>query len=187
MRFRTLVFALAAAALPAGAQQTLPGPNVGDVAPAFSAKGATKDGVLAAPITLESLKGKTVVLAFFPRARTSGCTVQMETYRDRYAELFNGGKDVVLLGVSTDSDATLASWAKDAKFPFTFLSDDTGAIGKAYGTLDAPGGFAKRYLYVIDPQGRVSFVQKPVNVMAPAQYTAVGTAVKQAMSVRGSY
>jgi peroxiredoxin Q/BCP len=186
MRFRSLALALVVpavmAAVPACAQQTAAGPNVGDMAPAFSAKAASKDGPLAAPITLASLKGKTVVLAFFPRARTSGCTAQMEAYRDQYAELFDGGKDVVLLGVSTDADSTLANWAKEKGFPFQFLSDDKGEVGQAYGTLSGPTGSARRYLYVIDPQGRITHTVKPVNPFSPAQYADLGAAIKKAKS-----
>ena len=59
----------------------------------------TAAGVNAKPFKLSEHKGETVVLAFFPKARTSGCTVQMESYRDKYAEMFNGGKKVTLVGV----------------------------------------------------------------------------------------
>ncbi len=186
MRFRSLTLALAVPAallaVPACAQQPAAGPNVGDMAPAFSAAAASKAGPLAAPITLASLKGKTIVLAFFPRARTSGCTAQMEAYRDQYADLFAGGDDVVLLGVSTDADTTLANWAREKDFPFQFLSDASGEVGQAYGTLSGPTGSARRYLYVIDPQGRITHAVKPVNPFSPGQYTELGAAVKQAKS-----
>jgi peroxiredoxin Q/BCP len=181
MNFRTLAL-LALVAAPLSAQTAPAGPNVGDIAPAFSAPAAAKDGVLKAPITLASLKGKTVVLAFFPRARTSGCTAQMEAYRDQYATLFEGGKDVVVLGVSTDADTTLANWAKEKGFPFQFLSDAKGEVGRAYGTLTETSTSARRYLYVIDPQGKISYVVKPVNPFAPAQYVDLGAAVKKAKS-----
>ena len=68
MRRMRLFAALAALAGPLGAQ----GPKVGDVAPDFTLPGATKDGVLAKPIRLSDFKGNTVVLAFFPKARTGG-------------------------------------------------------------------------------------------------------------------
>ena len=76
-----------------------------------------------------------MVLAFYPKARTSGCTVQMKAYRDQYETLFGGGKDVTLLAISADADTTLASWASDEKFPFTFLSDLGGTVGKQYGVV----------------------------------------------------
>src|SRR5438105_3883271 len=71
-------------------------PKVGDVAPDFMLTPSTSAGVGAKPVSLSSLKGRTVVIAFFPRARTSGCTKQMESYRDQYEALFHGGKDVTL-------------------------------------------------------------------------------------------
>ena len=107
---RAFTFALAATlvAAPLRAQQPATsapdnGPKVGDMAPDFTLPGATKAGVTAQPIKLSSLKGQTVVIAFFPRVRTSGCTAQMNSYRDQYATLFNGGKGVTVLAVSTDS------------------------------------------------------------------------------------
>jgi thioredoxin-dependent peroxiredoxin len=180
MLFRSLALITLAIAPLAAQSPALPGPNVGDIAPAFTAPAADKSGPLAAPISLASLKGKTVVLAFFPRARTSGCTAQMEAYRDQYAELFAGGNDVVLLGVSTDADTTLANWAKEKGFPFQFVSDVKGEVGKAYGTLAEGATAARRYLYVIDPQGKISYTVKPVNPLAPKQYEELGVAVKKA-------
>ncbi len=177
-----LALAFAGVTASAAAQQPPAGPNVGDVAPAFTARGASKDGPLAAPVSLASLKGKTVVLAFFPRSRTSGCTAQMEAYRDQYADLFANGDNVVLLGVSTDADTTLANWAREKDFPFQFLSDATGEVGRAYGTLGEGSTSARRYLYVIDPEGRITHAVKPVNPFAPAQYAELGAAVKKAGS-----
>ena len=74
------------------------------MAPDFTLPGATSAGVLAKPVQLSRLRGTTVVLAFFSKARTSGCTVQMKAYRDQYATLFGGGKDVTLLAISADAD-----------------------------------------------------------------------------------
>src|SRR5256885_4328081 len=116
-------------AAPASAPQAQPGPNVGDMAPDFTGVGADRSGTLKTPVHLADLKGKVVVLAFFPRARTTGCTMQMTSYRDQYDSLFVGGKNVVLLSISTDADTTQTDWAKEANFPFKFVSDKDGAIG----------------------------------------------------------
>ncbi len=67
---------------------------VGSVAPDFTIEAANAAGVLAKPFKLSEHKGETVVLAFFPKARTSGCTTQMEAYRDQYKDLMNGGNKV---------------------------------------------------------------------------------------------
>ena len=132
----------------------------------------------------DALKGKTVVIAFFPKARTPGCTTQMTAYRDRYAQLFHGGKDVVLLGVSTDSDAALIDWAKEAGFPFAFVSDADGTLGEAYGAL-SPGGlkFASRLLFVVGPDGRVAYTATPFRQNTEEAYTELGAAIDRAAAM----
>jgi len=167
--------AQAAPAAPAAVQ-----PAVGSMAPDFTLPGATSAGVLAKPLQLSSLRGKTVVIAFFPKARTSGCTVQMKTYRDQYATLFGGGKDVTLLAISADADSTLASWAKDEKFPFTFLSDIGGTVGKQYGAFNPKWSMDNRILFVIAPDGKVSYVASPFREVDPTSYSMLGAEVKKA-------
>jgi len=161
-----------APALPAAAQEL----KVGDMAPDFTVTWVTAAGTEAKPFKLSEHRGETVVLAFFPKARTRGCTVQMETYRDRYATIFQGGKKVTLVGVSTDSPEELVAWAKDAKFPFHFAADTEKAVGKAYGAANITP-MHKRLLYVIDPGGRISYMATPFNAMADAAYSDLAAAV----------
>ncbi len=164
----------------AGAQAAAPMPlKVGDKAPDFTVTVVTSAGVAAKPFKLSEHKGETVVLAFFPKARTSGCTVQMESYRDKYAQTFQGGKKVTLVGVSIDSDTALISWAKDAKFQFHFAADTDRKVGVAYGA-NVGTGYHKRTLYVIDPSGKISYVAAPFNQMSADAYTELGTAISQA-------
>jgi peroxiredoxin Q/BCP len=158
-----------------------PGPNAGDVAPDFTGKAADIKGPLAKPIALADLKGKTVILAFFPRARTGGCTAQMTSYRDQYAKLFNGGKDVVLLGVSNDADTTLAAWAKEQNFPFQFISDLDGSIGRKYGTMTETSKAAQRYVYVIGPDGKIAYTKKPFSPLTPGHYEELGAEIHKTM------
>lgn len=179
------LFAAGAMAQQTGAAPAAPppGPNVGEMAPDFSAPGADKSGTLAKPISLADFKGKTVVLAFFPAARTRGCTEQMTQYREQYEKLFMGGKNVVLLGISTDADTTLHNWAKEANFPFQFVSDKDRAIGLKYGTLreDRPTGAEARYVYVISPDGKIAYTKKPFSPFTPPQYEELGAEVHKAM------
>ncbi len=174
-----LTAALMASPATATAQQTPAaapaGPAVGDVAPNFTVTGVTKAGVLAKPVNLADLRGQTVVVAFFPKARTSGCTVQMESYRDRYADLFNGGTDVTLLAVSTDNAADLEAWARDADFPMTFGSDVGGEMGKLFGANR--GAINDRSLFVIGPDGRIAYVARPFRQMAEEAYADLGAAI----------
>ncbi len=169
----------------AGAQATMaaaPTLNVGDMAPDFTVAAVTKDGV-AKPFHLAAHKGETVVLAFFPKARTSGCTTQMHAYRDRYQTLFMGGKKVTLVGVSIDSDTALISWAKDDNFTFQFASDTDRKVGMAYGA-NLGAGSHRRLLYVIDPKGKISYIAAPFKQMAAEAYTDLGAAIAQANGMK---
>ncbi len=191
MSFRSRIAAIAATiALPiafapalAGAQQAAPATpaplKVGDAAPDFTVTTVTSAGITKKPFRLSEHRGETVVLAFFPKARTRGCTVQMESYRDRYAELFKNGEKVTLVGVSVDPDSALTSWARDAKFPFQFAADIDYKVGMAY-SASAGQGFHKRLLYVINPQGKISYVAAPFNQMSADAYTELGSAITMA-------
>jgi peroxiredoxin Q/BCP len=180
------VLALSASA--AVAQQPAPaapppdnGPKVGDMAPDFTLPTATKDGE-GKPLTLSSLRGQTVVIAFFPRSRTSGCTAQMKAYRDQYAELFNAGKGVTVLALSTDSASVQAAWAKEEGFPQTFVSDVNATTGPLFDVVVERNGqkFMRRMLYVIGPDGRITHVMRPFRELSADAYTELGAAVKKA-------
>ena len=160
------------------------GPKVGDAAPDFTLPGATIDGVMKAPITLSKLKGQTVVVAFFPKARTKGCTAQMTTYRDQWATLFNGGKGITVIGISMDADTTTAAWAKEANLPMMFASDMKGDAGKLDGAYVEGRPVENRLLYVVGPDGRIAYSAKPFNPMVDDAYTDLGTAVKKASGAK---
>ena len=156
-----------------------PGPKVGDVAPNFNVSGATKDGVSKSPVSLAAFKGQTVVLAFFPKARTTGCTAQMTHYRDLWASLFNSGKGITVIGISTDADTTLANWAKEANLPMLFASDAAGDIGRAYGALSGSATREARLLYIVGPDGKIASTTKPFKPMVEDSYTELGAQLKK--------
>lgn len=176
LRTRAAAFLSSVLLIPAAAQAQL---KVGDAAPDFTVPTVTMAGLEAKPFTLSAHKGETVILAFFPKARTSGCTMQMESYRDKYAEVFKGGKKVTLIGVSVDPDSALTSWAKDAKFPFRFAADVDRKVGVAYGA-NAGTGYHKRHLYVIDPSGKIAYVATPFLQMSQDAYGELGAAISKA-------
>jgi peroxiredoxin len=101
----------------------------------------------------------------------------MNAYRDQYATLFNGGKDVVLIAISVDSAAALASWAKEADYPFRFASDPGGVIGRRYGAWNAKYQLDDRSLFVIGPDGIIQHVQSPFREIDPAAYRELEEAV----------
>src|SRR5919112_4093313 len=111
--YTALLILLAVTASSASAQKDssvkavmLGGPDVGRRAPDFSLPWANRDGVgpVESPYQLASDRGKTVVVAFYPRDFTNGCTAQMQTFAQQYDSLF--GPDVVLVGISADSIET---------------------------------------------------------------------------------
>ena len=180
---RRALILLLVGAVGAGAQAAPappePGPKVGDIAPEFSLRGATRAGLLAAPVRLSKFRGQTVVVAFFPRARTTGCTAQMTTFRDQWASLFNGGNGIHVIAISMDADTTQANWAKQASLPMTFASDPGGEAGKAYGAYPWREGMENRLLFVVGPDGHITYTAKPFKPLSADAYTALGTAVKK--------
>jgi peroxiredoxin Q/BCP len=179
-----LVTSAAVAKPQAPAAQPEPGPKVGEMAPDFSLPGATMAGVATTPVSLSKYKGQTVVIAFFPKARTSGCTAQMTGYRDQWATLFNGGKGVQVIAISMDADTTQANWAKEASLPMTFASDMKGEAGKLYGSWSEGRTAENRLLYVVGPDGRIAWTAKPFKPMVVDSYSDLGAAVKKAAGLK---
>ena len=106
----------------------------------------------------------------------------MEAYRDQYARIFRGGRDIVLIAISTDDADDLASWARDADFPFLFGSDPESVVGKKYGSWRSlPGGGAidNRTVFVIDAEGVIRFVAAPFREVDPTAYDELAEAVER--------
>ncbi len=106
----------------------------------------------------------------------------MQAYRDQYARLFRGGRDIVLIAISTDDIDELAAWASDADFPFLFGSDKGAAVGRSYGawrSLPGGGGIDNRTLFVIDPEGVIRYVAAPFREVDPTAYEELGEAIER--------
>nr|BCX01007.1 MAG: peroxiredoxin [Bacteroidota bacterium] len=131
-------------------------PRVGDPAPDFEAP-ATNGKT----IRLSALKGKWVVLYFYPKAFTPGCTAQSCSLRDGYAEIEKFG--AVVLGVSLDDLETQKRFKAEHRLPFELISDADKKIARAYGVLAPMGLFAQRKTFVIDPQGRIAYIFEKVD------------------------
>jgi thioredoxin-dependent peroxiredoxin len=153
------------------------GPDVGRRAPDFSLPWATKSGIspIEAPYQLASDRGKTVVVAFYPRDFTNGCTAEMRTFAEQYDSLF--GPDVVLVGISTDSVETHQRFAASLNLPFRLLSDPDQRVSKQYASKDK-GGYNRRTVYVIGPDGKVKFRNMSFNALDPKEYAELRQAVK---------
>jgi peroxiredoxin Q/BCP len=115
------------------------------------------------PIDVADLKGKWVVVYFYPKDDTPGCTKEACNFRDNYGALKAAGATV--LGVSADSAASHTKFAQKYELPFTLLSDTPDhAAARAYGAWGLKMNYGKQYesiirsTFVIDPEGRVAKV-----------------------------
>lgn len=133
--------------------------SVGTTAPAFTTVDDEGNSV-----SLADFKGKTVVLYFYPKDDTPGCTKQAQSFRDNFSEYQN--KDMVVLGVSMDDRASHQKFKEKYGLPFKLLVDSDGTITKAY-DVDG-GGYAKRVTYVINGNGEISKVDSNVNTSTHA-------------------
>jgi len=137
-------------------------PTEGTQAPAFNA-----DSTLG-PISLQSLKGKTVVLYFYPKDNTSGCTVEACGFRDANDDLQDLG--VAVLGVSKDSLKSHGDFATKYELNFPLLSDPDREVIEAYGAWVEKKNYGRTYFgierctYLIDGGGVVRKVWRKVKV-----------------------
>ncbi|MBD1838144.1 MULTISPECIES: peroxiredoxin [unclassified Coleofasciculus] len=134
---------------------------VGTTAPAFTAKDTNGNTV-----SLSDLAGKTVILYFYPKDDTPGCTKQACSFRDAYADY--QGKDIVVLGVSKDDEASHQKFTEKFNLPFPLLADVDGSIIKAY-DVEGSSGYAQRVTYVIGGTGMIVHVDSSVNTGSHAQ------------------
>jgi thioredoxin-dependent peroxiredoxin len=104
----------------------------------------------------------------------------MDAYRDQYAKLFRGGNKVVLLAVSVDPDTALASWARDKQYPFRFLSDPDGSVGRKYGAWEPKYKLDNRTLFVVGRDGKIAYVADPFQEIDPKAYTDLDAAIARA-------
>lgn len=122
---------------------------VGDQAPDFTL--ATQDGKM---VNLHDFRGeKSVVLYFYPKDNTSGCTAEACAFRDSYEVFKDAGAEVI--GISSDSQASHQNFAGKHSLPFILASDPKGATRKSYGVATTLGIIPGRVTYIIDKQGIV--------------------------------
>jgi thioredoxin-dependent peroxiredoxin len=128
------------------------GIGVGDKAPDFTLPSQSGE-----PVRLQDRIGQhVVVLYFYPKDETRGCTAEACAFRDSHEVFAEAGAEVI--GVSSDSVAKHASFADHHKLPFTLLSDEGGRVRKSYGVPATLGLIPGRVTYVIDRTGTVRHV-----------------------------
>ncbi|MGI6259316.1 MAG: thioredoxin-dependent thiol peroxidase [Anaerolineaceae bacterium] len=135
--------------------------NIGDLAPDFEL--SDQDGKTH---KLSDYLGKRVVLYFYPKDNTPGCTKEACGFRDNFAEYRKN--DIVVLGVSKDSEKSHSKFAEKYFLPFTLLSDTETTVAQAYGVWGLKKMMGREYYgmnrvtYVIDEEGKVLRVYKKV-------------------------
>jgi peroxiredoxin Q/BCP len=128
------------------------------------------------PLTLSKQKGKTVVLYFYPRADTPGCTIESCEFRDAVPHF--DGLDAVILGISPDTVEDQAKFKKKFDLNFPLLADADHAIAERYGVWKEKTNYGKKYMgverttFLIGPDGTISHVFRKVTAQGHAAEVA---------------
>ena len=136
--------------------------NIGDAAPEFEALSDTGEQV-----RLADFRGKRVVLYFYPKDDTPGCTTQSCGFRDAYPQIEE--KNAVVLGVSPDGVKSHQKFKTKYNLPFTLIVDEDHSIAEAYGVWAEKSMYGKTYMgiershFVIDEQGNIADAQVKVS------------------------
>ena len=113
-------------------------------------------------VRLSDHRGSWVVLYFYPKADTPGCTRQSCSLRDEHTLLLEEG--IVVLGASVDNLKDQQDFKEGQNLPFTLLADDDKQLSKAFDVLGLGGIFAQRKTFIINPEGRIAYVFDRVRV-----------------------
>jgi len=164
--------------------------RVGDKAPDFTVN--DQDGK---PVRLSSLKGKKVVLYFYPKDMTPGCTTEACNLRDNYKLLMKQGYEV--LGISTDNEKTHQKFIAKENLPFRLLADTDKKVHDLYGTWVEKSMYGRKYMgtarntFVIDEKGVIEEVIEKVDtknhtdqILKKPDLTSGATAPKKAPAKR---
>lgn len=149
--------------------------EIGDKAPDFT---LPTDG--GGKLTLSKLRGRKVILYFYPKDDTSGCTAEACGFRDSFPRF--GKLDATVIGISRDSVASHDKFKQKHDLPFTLASDDKGAVTEAYGVWVQKSMYGRKYMgieratFLVDEKGVVQGLWRKVKV--PGHVEAVLAAAK---------
>jgi thioredoxin-dependent peroxiredoxin len=158
---------------------------VGSKAPDFKTK--DQEGK---EVTLAALKGKKVVLYFYPKDMTPGCTAEACNLRDNYKALQKAGYEV--LGISTDNEKSHKKFIEKEKLPFRLLADEDKSVHARYGTWVEKSMYGRKYMgtarvtYVIDESGMITEVIDKVDTKNHAAQIFGGPAVQSIAKAKPS-
>jgi len=135
--------------------------NVNEKAPDFTLPDENGE-----PVTLSSFKGKPIVLFFYPRANTPGCTVEACGFRDHYGKLIRAG--LTILGISPDTAKAQKKFQEKYQLPYTLLADADKDVAKLYDVLKEKNMYGKKVMgierttFLITPNGTIAQVWRKV-------------------------
>jgi thioredoxin-dependent peroxiredoxin len=118
------------------------------------------------PVSLKQFRGQTVVLFFYPRADTPGCTIEANSFRDAYKKLQKAG--LVVLGISPDTPKAQLKFKEKYDLPYTLLADDKKDVAKLFDVLKEKNMYGKKVMgivrstFLIGPDGKLVHVFSPV-------------------------
>ena len=145
---------------------------VGQPAPAFSSIAVGGEYGNGTPLSLASLRGKTVVLYFYPKDDTPGCTAEACDLRDNYKQLIKAGYQII--GVSPDESKRHVKFIEKYELPFDLLADTDNKVATAYGVWVEKSMYGRQYMgiarttFIIDEQGKITDIIEKVNTKAHA-------------------
>ncbi len=154
--------------------------DIGTQAPAFSLSAVLPDGS-ESTIQLSDFNGRGLVVFFYPRDNTPGCTTEAGDFSDAYSEFQTSGYDVV--GMSTDSLESHRKFVAKLNLPFALLTDDNGVVATQYGCYGLKKMYGKEFMgvtrstFLIDEQGKISEIWRKVKV--PGHVQEVMQRIKQ--------
>lgn len=136
--------------------------SIGDPAPDFTTHDQNGN-----PLNLSDFRGKKVVLYFYPKDDTSGCTAQACSLRDNYTDLKQAGYEVI--GVSVDSEKSHQKFISKYELPFTLAADTDKSVVEAYGVWAEKSMYGRKYMgtlrktFIIDENGIISNIIEKVD------------------------
>ena len=148
MRFKSIITVSVMALLLTASSSSIAARKVGDKAPNFSLQDQNN-----ITHTLSDYEGQWVVLYFYPKDDTPGCTTQACDFRDAVKRIIASKSEV--FGLSLDSVASHKLFAEKYNLPFSLLADETGEVSELYDSLRKLLGYAKRNTFMVDPKGNI--------------------------------
>lgn len=149
-------------------------PKTGEAAPDFRLPYATQEQIFLKPeehMALSALRGKNVILAFYPADWSSGCTKEVCTLRDTFAELSK--LNATVLGISGDYVFSHHEWAKFHKLQFALLSDHDHKVAKAYGSYNEARSYNHRTVFLVDKTGIIRYSNLEFKAGDPKDYATL--------------